>query len=237
MVRQFSSVVAAGMMIAAAVLPAAAADLPVRAPIAPLAVPTYNWTGLYLGLNGGGGWGSQDPLNIITDRFDSLGTNISGGMFGGTVGAQVQVSHVVMGLEADLDWADITGSRTITPSIFGVPLGTFNASTKLDWIGTARARAGYAQDNWLFYVTGGATLAEAKTNLTGVNGSVCGIANEPFCSGSGRKVGAAAGVGVEWGITPNLSAKLEYLHMTAISTDVSRIDSVRLGLNYRFGGF
>jgi outer membrane immunogenic protein len=235
--KQFPSVVAAGIMLATSVLPVAAADLTVKAPVAPLAVPTYNWTGLYLGLNGGGGWGSQDPLNIITDRFDRSSTDISGGMFGGTMGAQVQVSHVVLGLEADLDWAHITGSRTISPSILGAPLGTFSASTKMDWIGTARARAGYAQNNWLLYITGGATLAEEKTSLTGVNGSVCGIVDRPFCSGSGRKVGAAAGAGIEYGITPNLSAKLEYMYMTAASTDVSRINSIRLGLNYRFGGF
>jgi opacity protein-like surface antigen len=64
-------------------------------------VPAYSWTGVYVGLNGGGAWGSQDPYNIITNRFDHLSTSISGGLFGGTVGAQVQVNYVVLGLEAD----------------------------------------------------------------------------------------------------------------------------------------
>ena len=85
----------------------------------------YNWTGFYVGVNGGGAWGSQDPLNIITNRFDGLSTGISGGLFGGTVGAQMQMGHVVMGLEADLDWASITGSSAITPTIAGVG-GTWN---------------------------------------------------------------------------------------------------------------
>ena len=107
----------------AALVSAHAADLPMRPyePPAPVAVQqVYNWTGLYVGVNGGGAWGSQDPLNIITNRFDGLSTGISGGLFGGTVGAQMQMGHVVMGLEADLDWASITGSSAITPTIAGV---------------------------------------------------------------------------------------------------------------------
>ena len=108
-------ITASAIAFAGATFPVAAADLS-RGPVMPMAYPTYNWTGVYLGLNGGGGWGSQDPLNIITDRFDRFNVSISGGMFGGTSGAQVQVSHVVLGLESDLDWADITGSGTVAPS-------------------------------------------------------------------------------------------------------------------------
>jgi outer membrane immunogenic protein len=80
---------------------------PVHRP-APIMSPVsaYNWTGVYVGLNGGGTWGSKDPYNIITDRFDQLSTRISGGwLFGGTVGAQVQVGYVVvLGLEAERRW-------------------------------------------------------------------------------------------------------------------------------------
>jgi outer membrane immunogenic protein len=198
---------------------------------------TYNWTGIYLGVNGGGSWGQQDPLNIITDRFDEFGMNISGGMFGGTIGAQAQAAHVVIGLESDLDWTGITGSGTGTTTLFGAPLGTFDFSTKMKWIGTFRARAGYAQDNWLFYVTGGAALIEASTNVTNVGGGfVCGTAGEPFCSGDRKKVGGIAGVGVEYGITPNLSAKLEYNYIAAVSLEIAHVNTIKAGLNYRFGG-
>ena len=229
-------ITASAIAFAGATLPVAAADLS-RAPGMPMAYPTYNWTGVYLGLNGGGGWGSQDPLNIITDRFDRFNVSISGGMFGGTSGAQVQVSHVVLGLESDLDWADITGSGTVAPSALGVALGsTLNMSTKIDWVGTTRARAGYAQDNWLFYATGGVALAEAKTNLTAVSGPLCSTIGQPICSASRRKVGAALGLGVEYGLTPNLSAKVEYMYIAAASVEIAKIDTIRAGLNYRFGG-
>ena len=64
-----------------------AADLP-RAPVAaPVSVPMiYNWTGLYVGLNGGYGWGRQDPLNLLSHQFDRADFNINGGMIGGTIG-------------------------------------------------------------------------------------------------------------------------------------------------------
>ena len=104
---------------------ARAADLPSAPVYQPAAAPVvvqrvYNWTGFYLGVNGGYGWGSQDPLNIITNRFDSFSTGIAGGAFGGTLGAQIQAGHVVMGLEADLDWADISGSSFDTPTVGGI---------------------------------------------------------------------------------------------------------------------
>jgi outer membrane immunogenic protein len=188
-------------------------------------------------VNGGWGSGKQDPLNIITDRFDQFNLGISGGMFGGTLGAQVQVAHVVLGVESDIDWADISGSGTAVPKAFGNPLGsTFNMSTKLNSIGTGRIRAGLALDNWLYYVTGGLALAEAQSNLTNTAGPLCGTGGQPICSGNSHKVGAAAGLGVEYGITPNLSAKLEYIYMAVASVEVAHVNEIRLGLNYRFGG-
>ena len=70
--------------------PLLAADLPQRPVASPLLTPTpvYNWTGIYVGLNGGGGWGRQDPLNLITNRFDGNSVDFSGGVFGGTAGAR-----------------------------------------------------------------------------------------------------------------------------------------------------
>jgi len=217
--------------------PVAAADLAVKAPVAPI-VPIYNWTGVYFGVNGGGGWGQQEPLNIITDRFDRFSVDVSGGLVGGTSGAQVQVGHVVLGVESDLDWAHISGSGTVAPSALGVALTggvPIDMSTKMDWLTTARVRAGYAQDNWLLYTTAGVALEENKTTLTTPNGFVCG-SHGLFCTGSARKAGAALGLGVEYGLTPNWSAKLEYLYVPAASVEISKVNTLRLGLNYRFGG-
>jgi hypothetical protein len=109
-----------------AVHPVAAADLPTRPAYAPAPMmsptPVYNWTGIYVGLNGGYGWGNQDPLNLITNRFDGDSVAFSGGVFGGTAGAQIQSGHVVIGFEADIDWANMKGSATFVPTIGGIPI-------------------------------------------------------------------------------------------------------------------
>src|SRR5262245_47192254 len=86
---------------------ASAADMPIKAPRMPVAVG-YNWTGFYIGANGGYGWGTSswrdDPALGATD----LGSHaIRGGMLGGQVGYNAQFSNWVLGIEADLDWASI----------------------------------------------------------------------------------------------------------------------------------
>jgi outer membrane immunogenic protein len=201
-------------------------------------VPAYDWTGVYVGVNGGGAWGSQDPLNLITNRFEQLSNSISGGLFGGTIGAQVQVRYVVLGLEADLDWANIKGSSSVIPTVGGIPVTAFpiNAETKIDWESTARLRAGFAANNVMAYITGGIAVLGAKTTLTTPVGPVCGGIFSG-CSGTDRQIGAALGAGVEYGFTPNLSAKLEYLYITAASLEISHTNVIRAGLNYRFTGF
>jgi outer membrane immunogenic protein len=217
-----------------------AADLPTRPAYAPAPimspVPVYNWTGIYVGLNGGYGWGNQDPLNLITNRFDGSSVGFSGGVFGGTAGAQIQSGHVVIGFEADIDWANMKGSGTFIPTVGGVPIAAaITANTNIDWESTARVRVGYANDNWLFYATGGMAILGAKTSITTAGGASCAtlIAS---CTGFSKQIGAALGAGVEYGITQNVSAKLEYLYITAASLDVSHHSEIRLGVNYRFGG-
>jgi outer membrane immunogenic protein len=222
-----------------AVHPVTAADLPSRPAYAPAPimspVPVYNWTGIYVGLNGGYGWGSQDPLNIITNRFDGASLGFSGGVFGGTVGAQIQSGHVVIGFEADLDWAGMKGSGTIVPTNGAGTFAAVNATTNIDWESTARVRVGYANQNWLFYATGGMAILGAKTSLTTTGGASC-TTLIATCTGLSKQIGAALGAGVEYGITENVSAKLEYLYITAASLDVSHHSEIRAGLNYRFGG-
>jgi outer membrane immunogenic protein len=165
----------------------------------PPPVLTYNWTGIYLGINGGGGFGQQDPFNIVTNRFDHASISLSGGTVGGTAGAQLQIAHVVVGIETDLDWAGITGSSLLTPTIFGIAAPfTVNATTTFRWDLTARARVGYAYDNWLLYATGGLVLIGAKTDLTGAFGvnpcvTISVINGTPgllTCRGTNKRVGA-----------------------------------------------
>jgi outer membrane immunogenic protein len=221
--------------------PAMAADLTA----APPPILTYNWTGIYVGINGGGAWGQQDPFNIITNRFDHASINFSGGTVGGTAGAQLQMSHVVMGFETDLDWAGISGSQTLTPTIFGLPVPfTVNATTRINWDLTARARVGYALDNVLLYATAGVAVLGAKTDLTGVLGvnpcvTISVINGTPgllTCNGTNARLGGTIGAGLEYGFAPNWSAKIEYRYTAGASLELSHLNEVRAGVNYRFGG-
>ena len=173
---------------------------------------------------------------MLTNRFDAFSVPFSGWMLGGTAGAQIQSGHVVMGVEADIDWSKITGSATVIPTIGGaLPggcVGLVNCKTSLNTsinnVSTARLRVGYALDNWLLYATGGLALLGANTSVSTVGGVACTTAIlTAVCSGTDYRLGATAGAGVEYGITPNVSAKLEYLYITAASLELSHLNVVR----------
>ncbi len=213
--------------VALAASPALAADMPPsRAPAyRPALVPYFNWTGVYVGLNAGGGWGGsswESAAAFSTGRF-----NVPGGMIGGTAGANVQSGGVVFGLEGDIAWAAFRGTTTT-----GCAAG---CQTAVDWFGTARARLGLAFDAFLPYVTGGAGFGNIRASTPGFTG-----ANQ-------TKVGWTAGGGLEYAWTGNWSAKLEYLYVDlgqfdcgfscgAVSPNIVRFNAhlLRAGVNYKF---
>jgi outer membrane immunogenic protein len=215
-----------GLAVAA---PARAADLSVAPiykapPVAPVvATPAYNWSGFYLGVNGGGAWG--------TSNWNSAGSrNLSGEVVGGTAGANWQMGHAVLGVEGDVDWSNIKGTGTAA----GCPAG---CTTNNDWLGTVRGRAGYAFDRFLPYVTGGLAVGDIKASTPG------------FAGATQTNAGWTAGGGVELALTNNWTAKAEYLHVDlgnmncgfncggVANNNVSlKSDLVRGGVNFRFGG-
>lgn len=112
--------------------------------------PIYTWTGFYVGINGGGGWGSSqwDAVN----SFD-----LSGGLIGGTVGYNWQFGQVVVGAEGDIDWSGIKGTTTV--------LCPGGCETRNKWLATVRGRVGFAFDRFLPYFTGGLALGDINANL------------------------------------------------------------------------
>ena len=149
-----------------------AADIPARMPgKAPVVVASiYNWTGFYVGIEGGGGWGHSQHF---TSAFpvDFSGTfNVSGGLIGGTAGFNWQTGALVLGVEGDFAYAAIKGSTAGIQAPF-CPDGTAqaNCTTSLRNFGTVRARAGYALNNLLFYGTFGLAYGELKGEFFGLN--------------------------------------------------------------------
>jgi outer membrane immunogenic protein len=204
--------------------PAMAADFPVKA--APPPVPIYTWTGWYVGGNAGYGWGdSSDPRISIFDStgvvlapyFAAPGSNAfqsvrpNGFIGGGQLGYNYQSGNFVYGGIADFQGSAMRGSSLgiATPGAFAPTNQTLSA--KEDWLGTVRGRLGVASQNWLFYGTGGLAYGQVESSLTF---STFDRPTPFILSGSqeSTKVGWAAGVGAEYGVTRNWSVGIEYLH-------------------------
>jgi outer membrane immunogenic protein len=222
--KRFTLMACAGLMAAAMATPSLAADLPRKAPISYVA--PFSWSGFYVGINGGYGWG--------TSNWSSAGTADSvkpkGGLVGGTLGYNLQTGNWVWGIEGDMDWVGIDGTNIGT----GACAGAIGCETKNTWLGTVRGRIGYAFDRWLPYFTGGAAFGDVR--MTPNNG----------LQETKDQLGWTLGGGVEWAFMGAWSAKLEYLYVDlgdatcgastcGIDTKVTdKTNFVRAGINYRF---
>ncbi|MCS0496787.1 porin family protein [Ancylobacter sp. MQZ15Z-1] len=195
-----------------------AADLPVKAPVMAVEpVPVFTWTGFYLGVNAGYGWGSSDFNSGL--KLD----NQDGGLVGGQIGYNYQLANqIVLGAEADLQYSDLSDSATFDSGS--------SVSSKLRYFGTLRARLGYAFDTWLPYVTGGLAYGSNKVSFN---------YSTPVDE-SNTHVGYTVGGGLEYAFSQNISARVEYLYTDlGEETYVGRkvdvdFNTVRAGLNYRF---
>ncbi len=227
---------------------ASAADLAPRYYKAPPPVmsPLYNWSGFYAGINGG--WGTSH--NCWT-RTATAGAAIApaaegchdadGGTVGGQIGYRWQASNWVFGLEAQGNWADFRGSNASL--LFG---GLATNRTKIDAFGLFTGQVGYAWNNVLAYVKGGAAVTDNRyEGLATVSGLVTDSA------GSSTRWGGTVGAGIEYGFAPNWSFAVEYDHLfmgkdnynfttAGLATRNESIkqdaDLVTVRVNYRFGG-
>jgi outer membrane immunogenic protein len=245
--RRLAVAGAAALSVAAFANGASAADLPMYTKAPPVMVaPVYNWSGFYIGANGGGAW-SRECYTVTSVAgvavFPSLEGchDATGGVVGGQLGYRWQASNFVFGVEAQGDWADLTGSNPSATAI--IP---YMNQTKVDGIGLLTGQVGYAWNNVLLYVKGGAAVTDDKySSFFTATGIVWNQASE-------TRWGGAAGAGLEFGFAGNWSIALEYDHLfmgqnnvifppTAIAvgrTDTisQSVDMATVRLNYRFGG-
>src|SRR5882757_407943 len=243
MLRKFW-LAAVGIAALNVVTPASAADLaarPYKAP-PPVVAPIYDWTGFYIGANGG--WGSShncwDFIAVAGPVISDGCRDRSGGVVGGQIGYRWQANQFVFGLEAQGDWADFSNTHV---SLFNPTLST---RVKTDGIGLFTGQVGWAWNAALLYVKGGAAVT---SNRFDVFDTPSGIG---LVSASATRWGGTVGVGFEYGFAPNWSVGAEYDHLwmgtanNSFSTVDPRlagilnnrirqdVDMVTLRINYRF---
>jgi outer membrane immunogenic protein len=190
------------------------------------AIPVFTWTGFYAGVNGGYafGEGSRRLIDTTTGATAVVGGDDEGFIGGGQVGFNYQIGTFVVGLETDIQNADLGGEDQFT-----VGGTTFRTRGSDNYFGTLRGRAGLAFDRFMVYGTGG--LAYGDVGSFGTEG-----------------VGWTAGGGVEYAFTNNITAKVEGLYVSLDRNNDAYVIGgnsftprgneefglVRAGLNFKF---
>jgi outer membrane immunogenic protein len=211
---------------------ALAADMPMKAAPTPAIAPAYDWTGFYLGIEGGGGRADTRHTNA-NNGATSGEARINGGLFGATYGYNFQSGSWLLGFEGDISWSGIKDHFTSSTPFCAPGLPCL---TELRWLGTDRIRVGYVWDRLMLYGTAGVAY-----------GSVAGTIEFPgFNKESTTRAAFVYGAGREMAFAQNWSAKIEYLRINDFGDDITYsgvervslkdVDIVRGGINYRFGG-
>jgi outer membrane immunogenic protein len=243
---------------------ASAADMrPVlKAPV--MAAPVWSWTGGYIGFHAGAAWGTaqaavtsatadfdeaigMDGLDVGGEATELSGFNLplaqvqeNGFLFGGQAGYNIQSGMWVFGIEGDISGTNLKGTAPC--------LLVLACNAQSDWIATLAGRVGVTYDRALFFLKGGAAWADVKYGASLNLGSLATFNT----SVSDTRFGWMIGTGVEYAITQNLSAKIEYNYLdfgsknynfnlaplpVTLGVDIDqKIHLVKGGLNLHFGG-
>jgi outer membrane immunogenic protein len=220
---------------------ASAADLAARpytkAP-PPMLSTVYDWTGFYVGINGG--W-AQSHDNRSIDGVGSIGSHdADGGTVGGQVGYRWQSGAFVFGLEAQGNWADISGSST------NLAVAGGQIRSKTDAFGLFTGQVGYAWNNVLLYAKGGAAVTDRNYEFLAPGGALASS------TGYDTRWSPTVGAGLEFAFSQGWSIGVEYNHIfedrhgatfvtpggLAVSgfSSGGDTDMVLGRLNYKFGG-
>jgi outer membrane immunogenic protein len=221
---------------------------------APSAAIAASWTGLYLGVHGGYGWGNSHSTTRISTNppVDLLGPKLRGGLYGGHAGYNWQFDRTVAGLELDLSVASVGGSAqvqyTVAPTTF-----TESRAPEIEALGSIRARLGWLPiDNLLLYGTAGLGWERIGT-VSGFASEAPGGSVTSSTYNAADRFGWVVGAGAEM-LLPggNWIGRLEYLHYgfgtiadTGVITNAAGttplragnqgVDVLRAGVSYKFG--
>jgi opacity protein-like surface antigen len=255
-------VLAAGSLLAAmavATTPALPADLPSPLPPGLPAEPYYRWNGAYFGAHAGfihgtgqfglAGYPDGAFTGLIPPIPTSMVSNVDRFVGGLQLGYLHQIDALVIGVEQDVVLGSPRAAATTSGTASGFPY-TLNETQTVDWLATLRGRIGFApNDQVMIYGTGGLAYGVVTTSsnlaLVPPNGLVFANQSHDF------RTGWAAGVGVEYALSGELSATLEYLYFDLGHATVVGLPNVsagfethtnaglaghlvRVGVNYRF---
>ena len=216
---------------------AKAADAIVYEEPAPVIVaPSFTWNGAYLGGQIGYGWGKSRFSQY--GEFGALNLKPDGFLGGLYAGYNFDLGNsVVLGIDGDVTYNNLKDSYSVTDAF-----GTDSLESKLRWSGAVRARAGYAVDRFLPYISGGVAFGQVKNTLSSTV--------VPAFSDSQSKTltGWTAGAGVDYAATDNIIVRLEYRYtdygrkdftfsdgVDSVSVrDKFKTNEVRLGVAYKF---
>jgi outer membrane immunogenic protein len=220
-----------------------AADMAAPVYKAPPAVvaAVFNWTGLYVGGDIGYGWGRSDGVlndGVFNGAPVPYSADPRGMIGGGFAGYNYQIGQFVVGVEADWQAANLSGSGTGTFLV-----NSYTMDTKVSNYGSVRGRLGFTMDRWLVFATGGWAWGNAQTSYSDTG------APPPFGTNKINGSGATVGGGIEYAVTNNWLARVEYRHTDLGSHSFENpigcgcgdngnritIDDVRFGLSYKFG--
>jgi high affinity Mn2+ porin len=206
------------------------------APISSAAPSVFDWSGFYFG--GHVGYGAGHGTSTLSDATPATASGSFGSLFGGIQGGYNYglPSHFFLGLEGDITFPYFQENGTIFQRTTNLAT---TVTDEIDTIATGRARIGYAFDRWLVYGTGGIAWSQARF------GETPGIIDTEDKLTLPR-LGWAVGLGVGLAVTPEWTARIDYLYDSFGSASgvfpsgtayrsAFDIQTLRLGLDYKIG--
>ena len=189
--------------------PAGAADLaPYTKAPGPMITPVYDWSGFYVGINGGGG-SSRNCWDLVGAAGGPTREgchNATGGTVGGLFGYRWQSMNWVFGVEAQGNWADFSGDNVSTP------IPAQRNRSRLEAFGLFTGQVGYVWNSTLLYVKGGAAVVDDRYGIFIAPGFP-GAGTQLADTGDQGMWGGTVGAGLEFGFAPNWSVGVEYDHL------------------------
>jgi outer membrane immunogenic protein len=206
--------------------------------------PVYqNWSGFYAGVDVGAAWGN----NIWNDAFDaSFSTSypLNGVLGGAHAGWNYQAGPIVVGGEATFAFTNARGSNSVNNEIGENAGGSANLATTMRWLATLVGRAGVANGSNLYYLVAGFAVENESHNAELGGFGPAGFIQQNVRTNRG---GYVLGMGAEFAVYHNWTARLEYNYMDFGKTSLSfpavegepltidqQVHVVKLGISYLF---